>query len=108
VNVDTSGSLSARAPVERRRLPRMTTTIPAFIRIHDDLPLHPCTVLDISVTGGRLRLDNEIMVPDQFVLLFTPTGTVQRQCRVVWRQDCYLGVAFAGRFDPHMPGIEQK
>ena len=86
----------------------MTTTIPAFIRIHDDLPLHPCTVLDVSVNGGRLRLDAEAMVPDQFVLLFTRSGTVQRQCRVIWRQDCYLGVAFAGKFDPHIPGIEQK
>jgi hypothetical protein len=91
-------------PVDRRRFPRMGTTIPALIRIHDDLPLQPCTVLDVSPSGGRIRLEVDARVPDQFVLLFTPTGTVQRQCRVVWRQDCYLGVAFAGRFDAHLPG----
>jgi hypothetical protein len=82
----------------------MGTTIPALIRIHDDLPLHPCTVLDVSSRGARVRLDGDARVPDQFVLLFTPTGTVQRHVRVVWRQDGYLGVAFAGQFDPHLPG----
>ena len=86
-------------PTERRQSLRMGVTIPALIYIRDGLPLRPCTVLDVSQGGGRVRLDTGGTVPDHFCLLFNRTGTVQRACRVVWRQDCYLGVAFSGRFD---------
>ena len=86
-------------PTERRQGQRLGVTIPALIYIRDDIPLCPCTVLDVSQGGGRLRLEAKAPVPDHFVLLFTHAGTVRRACSVVWRQDGYLGVAFSGRFD---------
>jgi hypothetical protein len=61
--------------------------------------MQPCTVLDISENGGRVRLDAGPPLPDHFELLFTSAGTVRRDCRVVWRQDNYLGVEFHSRFD---------
>jgi hypothetical protein len=78
---------------------RLGTTIPALIYIGDGFPLCPCTVLDVSQGGGRIRPDAKSPVPDHFDLLFTKGGTVRRACSVVWRQDGYLGVAFSGRFD---------
>jgi hypothetical protein len=77
----------------------MHTTIPALISVGDGCPLCPCTVLDVSQGGGRIRLDARASVPDQFELFFTMAGTVRRACSVIWRQDSYLGVEFSGRFD---------
>jgi hypothetical protein len=84
---------------ERRRFPRMGTTIPALIQISPGLPLCPCTVLDVSQSGGRVRIEAKVQIPDRFYLLFTRTASVRRECRVVWRQDQYMGVAFSSRFD---------
>jgi hypothetical protein len=50
---------------------RLGTTIPALIYIGDGFPLCPCTVLDVSQGGGRIRLDAKSPVPDHFDLLFT-------------------------------------
>jgi hypothetical protein len=86
-------------PTERRQSPRLGVTIPALIFVGDGVPLCPCTVLDVSQGGGRIRLEANAAVPDHFVLLFTYAGTVRRECNVIWRQDGYLGVAFFGRFD---------
>jgi hypothetical protein len=84
---------------ERRRSLRYHSTIPAQIYVRDGLPLCPCTVLDVSQGGGRIRLDAPVSVPDQFHLLFTRTASVRRECRVIWRHDDCLGVAFSSRFD---------
>jgi hypothetical protein len=95
VNADTSVLL----PTERRKSLRLGITIPALIYTGDGIPLCPCTVLDVSEGGGRIRLEADARVPDYFVLLFTMAGTVRRACSVIWRHDDYLGVAFNGRFD---------
>ena len=63
------------------------------------MPLCPCTVLDVAQGGGRIRLEATAVVPDHFDLLFTMAGTVRRACRIIWRHDGYLGVAFSARFD---------
>lgn len=84
---------------ERRKHVRVGMAIPALIATHDDVPTHPCTLIDASPGGGRVKLETDMPVPDDFVLLFTTTGNVRRICHVIWRRDNYLGVAFAGRFD---------
>lgn len=84
---------------ERRRSQRFGSTIPALIFVRESVPLCPCTVIDISQGGGRIRLDAPVSVPDRFHLLFTRTASVRRECRVIWRHDDCLGVTFSGRFD---------
>ena len=84
---------------ERRQCLRLGITIPALIYTGAGTPLCPCTVLDVSQGGGRIRLEANALVPDHFVLLFTNAGTVRRACSVIWRRGDYLGVAFSGRFD---------
>jgi hypothetical protein len=90
---------SVLLPTERRQCVRLGVTYPALIQLGDRVPLQPCTVLDISQSGGRIRLETTEPVPDRFCLLFTNTGSVRRACSVVWRHGLYLGVAFSGRFD---------
>jgi hypothetical protein len=73
--------------------------IPAMIQIRDGMPLQSCTVLDVSPQGGRIRVETGVSIPNNFVLLFTKSGSVRRDCRVVWRQNGYLGVEFHSSFD---------
>jgi hypothetical protein len=86
-------------PVERRRSVRFGTSIPALIHADACDVLLSCTVLDVSEGGGRIRLDAPAILPDHFTLVLTSNGRVRRACRVIWRHDIYLGVAFSGRFD---------
>ena len=86
-------------PTERRKSQRLGVTLPALIYVGAGIPLCPCTVLDVSQGGGRIRLEADARVPEHFVLFFTMAGTVRRACSVIWRHDDYLGVAFSARFD---------
>jgi hypothetical protein len=53
-----------------------------------------CQISDISESGARLVLDADGDLPDRFVLLLTANGDAQRRCRVVWRRESDVGVAF--------------
>lgn len=86
--------LPVLVPTERRQWVRFSTTLPALIMVRADAPLHPCTVLDVSLMGCRVRLETRATVPDYFTLWLTTTGTVRRMCKVIWRQEDLLGVAF--------------
>jgi hypothetical protein len=89
-------------PVEvqdRRRSVRFSAALPAMIWVGAGAELHPCTMLDVSLHGCRLRLENGDSIPDHFTLLLTMTGTVRRPCKVVWRKDDLFGVEFVNGSD---------
>ena len=52
-----------------------------------------CTVLDVSSTGARLRINSSLIVPEEFelMLLHQPHG---RQVKVRWRRHMEMGVEF--------------
>ena len=52
-----------------------------------------CTVEDLTGGGACLKLANTFGVPDSFELTFEH-GRTRRPCRVVWRTNDKLGVAF--------------
>ncbi len=52
-----------------------------------------CTVQNITSGGACLKLANTYGVPECFELTFE-LGRTRRPCRVVWRTDDLLGVAF--------------
>jgi hypothetical protein len=79
---------------DRRRSVRFSTALPAAIWIGADVAVHPCTMLDISLHGCRLRVEPGDSIPDQFTVLLTHSGTVRRPCKVIWRKDDLLGVEF--------------
>ena len=54
-----------------------------------------CTVQNITSGGACLKLANTYGIPENFDLTFE-CGRTRRACRVVWRTDDKLGVAFAG------------
>lgn len=57
-------------------------------------PLIHCTVQDITSAGACLKLANTFGVPQTFELTFEH-GRTRRPCRVIWRTEDRLGVAFS-------------
>jgi hypothetical protein len=53
-----------------------------------------CTVQNLTGGGACLKLANTYGLPESFDLTFEH-GRTRRACRVVWRTDDQLGVAFA-------------
>jgi hypothetical protein len=53
-----------------------------------------CGIADISASGARLNLENDVELPAEFILLLTPNGQARRHCRVIWREGLSLGVKF--------------
>ncbi len=52
-----------------------------------------CTILDVSSTGARLRINSSLVAPEEFELLL-PYQAHGRQVKVRWRQQKELGVEF--------------
>jgi PilZ domain len=73
---------------ERRRHPRQAVHVAAEITIGNAVHCE-CTIVDISLGGAQLAIPKGFTVPDEFLL--TPPS---RLCRVAWRKDDRVGVAF--------------
>ncbi|MET0708881.1 MAG: PilZ domain-containing protein [Tardiphaga sp.] len=52
-----------------------------------------CTVRNISVTGAALDVASPVGIPQEFFLV-VPIDSLRRRCRVVWRKEKRIGVAF--------------
>jgi hypothetical protein len=88
--------------VEKRKAVRRRVSRQAVI-VRDGKPLCGCIVSDISVSGAKLSVRNSSDLPDTFMLVLSSNGDVRRDCRIVWRADGAVGVAFPGR-DAAAPG----
>ncbi|HEX4409212.1 MAG TPA: PilZ domain-containing protein [Xanthobacteraceae bacterium] len=88
-----------RNGAELRKKPRRTFRHAATI-VHGDEPtIQTCSVIDISEGGARLQVEEEIELPESFMLSLTPSGKVRRFCRLVWRDGTTLGVTFTDLID---------
>lgn len=76
------------ADAERRRDPRKPVCIPAEITIGGAVKCE-CTILNISLGGAMLAIPADCMLPEQFMLI-----PPSRLCRVAWRREDRVGVAF--------------
>ena len=77
-----------RRDVTRTRMSRSAKIIPP----HRGSMIH-CTVQNITSSGACLKLANTYGMPETFELTFEQ-GRTRRACRVVWRTNEELGVAF--------------
>lgn len=76
---------------ERRSSPRMRVLKSGKIIVTDKAPAIACIVRNVSVGGACLQLDNHYGIPDRFEVVI---DGVPRPCRVAWRSDSRMGVAF--------------
>src|SRR5438128_10946203 len=80
--------------IERRAPKRTRISRNAKIIVPRRSPVIYCTVENITGGGARLKLASTFGVPETFDLTFEH-GRTRRWCRVVWRTNNKLGVAFA-------------
>ena len=77
--------------VETRIAPRHRVMKPAKIEYGGDKIA--CTIRDISVTGAALEISGIDRIPPEFTLV-VPEDRLKLPCRVVWRREFRIGVAF--------------
>ena len=77
--------------VETRIAPRHRVNKAAKIEYGGDKIA--CTVRDISVTGAALEISGIDRIPPEFTLV-VPEDRLKLPCRVVWRREFRIGVAF--------------
>lgn len=82
--------------IEQRRSIREDVQFPAWIDIADGSQPRNCTVLDVSEGGARIMLSSPTELPKDFWLVLTKDRTRRRYCRLVWRSDTQIGVAYLG------------
>jgi len=66
----------------------------AWLDAGDGSALFVCTLIDISPSGAKLATGDVARIPETFGLRLTRYGHPNFSCRVVWRSDNALGVAF--------------
>jgi len=82
---------------ERRNELRMPTLRIVSIELLDSNRTMPATVLDISLTGARLKVPMPVEVETTF--LFSFHGDAYRyKCKVAWSKEDEIGV----NFEPYM------
>ena len=67
----------------------------------------PCTMVDVSEAGARLRLGVPVAGLDlsEFTLMLSKFGDAQRKCAMVWQDGDYVGVRFLDKGTAPMPGL---
>jgi PilZ domain len=76
---------------ERRSSPRHRVLKTGTIEFGD--AAIPCTVRNLSASGAGIEVSSPLWFPDRFVLALASEGW-RKPCRVMWRQEKRIGVAF--------------
>ena len=93
-NGDQDRTTMTRGEPDNRREPRQTLSMPATVYEKDGSFLLPCTIRDLSKSGGRLELFKEAVLPQYFLLSMLPDGGGRRLCSKVWQVALIVGVRF--------------
>jgi len=85
--------LVTRMEFERRSVTRTTISKDALLFFDAQRGVLTCRVQDVTNSGAGIELHNLNLLPLNFELSFDSFHTV-RECRVIWRQGDFVGVAF--------------
>jgi hypothetical protein len=85
--------LVAPMEVERRSFARTTISKNALLFFDCNRGVLSCRVHDITNHGAGIEVHGLNLLPLNFELTFDNFHTV-RECRVIWRQGDFVGVAF--------------
>jgi hypothetical protein len=85
--------LVTRMEFERRYVARTTISKDARLFFDPQRGVLRCRVQDVTNSGAGIELDTLNLLPLNFELSFDNFHTV-RECRVIWRQGDFVGVAF--------------
>jgi hypothetical protein len=79
---------------KKYRPARRQTGQEAWIGIHGSFATRQCSVIDLSESGAKIRVDDPAFVRPEFHLKFSRVDP-GRRCRIVWRKGSLIGIAFA-------------
>ena len=80
---------------ELRKAARRRVSQPALMVRDDGSIIGPCTLLDISSGGARLKLGGDFAAPAEFTLLLSKfNSSIRRQCTIAWEHEKHVGVRF--------------
>ena len=85
---------------EKRKNSRKTFDRRAWIDLEDGTPVVACVLGNLSDSGAKFFISATRELPKEFVLRLTLNGSVARRCRVAWRKDREVGIAFTARLIP--------
>ena len=77
--------------VNTRIAPRHRVSKAAKIEFHDNTI--SCVVRDLSLTGAAIEASVRSGIPERFTLIMPDDG-LRLACRVAWRREYRMGVAF--------------
>jgi len=81
--------------VEKRRHRRRQVAQPALIVSESGDVVGRCTMLDVSASGARLKLETKVELPSSFVILLSMYHpTTRRQCSLAWKNGTDVGIRF--------------
>jgi hypothetical protein len=80
-----------------KRAPRYKVAKPGIIKFGERTV--DCLVRSLSETGAGMDVVNQLGIPAKFELLIPGDG-LSLMCRVAWRRDHKMGVAFMGPAGP--------
>ncbi len=78
---------------ERRSITRTTISKDALLFFDAQRGVLTCRVQDVTNVGAGIELHSPNMLPLNFELSFDNFHNV-RECRVIWRQGDFVGIAF--------------
>jgi hypothetical protein len=80
--------------IEKRRAKRQAFRCAGMIYARNGKLLAPCELQDISATGAKIALSQEIELPPEFFLSMSTDGQVRRYCKLAWQYSILAGVQF--------------
>jgi hypothetical protein len=88
---------------ERRKAPRVKSSVDSWADPGGVAPVIPCRVIDMSTTGAKIECADQDL-PDHFILVL---GASQHVVEVVWRRPNLVGVAFRKGVRPPAAGVSR-
>jgi hypothetical protein len=78
----------------RKRETRKSVQQSGWIVLEGGFAARPCTVLDLSDNGAKIRTDDPSSVHSKLKLSFSRDGSKGRSCEVAWRRGQTMGLKF--------------
>jgi PilZ domain len=76
------------------RKPRHQTLLEVWLTLDGGFAKRRCTILDLSVTGARLKIANADKLGSRIALALTNDVRKLTPCRMVWQKRDQIGVEF--------------
>jgi hypothetical protein len=81
--------------IEKRRAKRQALRCAGTIYARNGKLIARCELQDISATGAKVALSQEIELPREFFLSLSADGQVRRYCKLAWQYSILAGVQFS-------------